>query len=192
MLNDVTSKYSEDITSVKEFADSLYNDNFASHFSKVNEIYKRMNSSVTSVTDSELEYILVNFPMELIAVSEKLNSIRLKYEVIKLKNKQTSRELRRSLSDQASEMGMNKSEISSYVSACLAEHMIEFDVMAKAYESVMSRVSSEITFSKELIMGSKKVWDSRRNSENVNPVDPVELPEYDPSTTSNRYNTYIK
>ena len=51
--------------------------------------------------------------------------------------------------------------------------------MSIIYTAVVTRVEIDIAFSKELIMGARKVWDARRRSEDA-PVGeiPPELPDY--------------
>ena len=176
----VLKEYESDIYSVQTFCTDLYEEKFAENFKEVRELYKRMKSKVHPITDSELEYILTTFPMELFVVAESLNRIRLNCEVVKLKNKETLERIRREASDEATKLQLNKSQSNEFISHVIAEKMVEYEVLFSAYNSVITRVENELTFSKELIMGAKKIWDSRRSSENSNPVGMVvpDLPEY--------------
>ena len=175
---DVVNEYSEDIAAIQEFCDSIYNENFAPNFAKVRELYDRMKSNVHPITDEELEYILTTFPLELFVISERLNKIRLNCEVIKLKNKQKIESIKKEASEEASRQGLNKTQTNEYVSSAVNRTMVEYEVLFSAYGSVISRVENEQTFSKELIMGAKKIWDSRRTTDLSNPVGMV-VPEYD-------------
>ena len=130
------------------------------------------------------------FPLELFTAAEKLNALRLNCEVVKLKNKQTLEKLRKDVTDAATQEGLNKTQTAERVAHAISEKMVEYEVLYTAYSSVITRVENEQTFSKELIMGAKKVWDSRRSAENSNPVKEVipDLPEYD--ITANKQ--YVK
>lgn len=179
-IKEVLTKYSEDIDAVQKFCDELYEENFSSNFQQVRELYKRMKSDIHPITDEELEYILTTFPLELFVTSERLNKIRLNCEVVKLKNKETIEEIRDKALAEATDQGLNKTQTNEYVSHAVSRNMVEYDVLFSAYSSVITRVENEQSFSKELIMGAKKIWDARRNTELSNPVGAVvpELPEY--------------
>ena len=180
----VIEEYSADINAVQEFCNSIYDDNFAENFLKIRELYDHMKSNTHPITDEELEYILTTLPLELFTISERLNKIRLNCEVVKLKNKQKIEELKKDASAEASNQGLNKSQTNEYVASIVSRNMAEYEILFSAYNSVITRVENEQTFSKELIMGAKKVWDSRRNSEHSNPVGlvvPEDIPEYSPS-----------
>ena len=191
-ISDVMSEYSEDMDAVQEFCDSIYNEHFASNFLKVRELYNRMKSEIHPITDDELEYILTTLPLELFIISEQLNKIRLNCEVVKLKNKQKTEEVRSEAINEANANGLNKTQTNEYVTHKVNKFLIEYDILHSAYSSVITRVENEQTFSKELIMGAKKVWDSRRSAETSNPVGLVisDLPEYNVSTMKNTKPTF--
>lgn len=179
-LTKALDEYSADIEAVQKFCDEIYNEHFSSNFKKVRELYQRMKSDIHPITDEELEYILTTFPLELFVISEQLNKIRLNSEVVKLKNKETIEKLRNDAIAEATAQGLNKTQTNEYVSHVLNRSMVEYEVLLSAYNSIITRVENEQTFSKELIMGAKKVWDARRNTDLTNPVGEVvpELPEY--------------
>ena len=182
-LSEVIDKYSVDMDTIQKFSDDLYDENFAENFKEVRELYKRMKSKVHPITDEELEYILTVFPMELFSVAERLNKIRLNCEVVKLKNKETLEAIRSAAIIDANQLEMNKTQTADYVNRKINTAMVEYEVLHAAYVSIVTRVENEQTFAKELIMGAKKVWDSRRAADNSNPVGLVvpELPEYNPT-----------
>lgn len=177
----VIDEYSADISAVQKFCDELYDQNFKSNFEEIRELYTRLKSKVHPITDEELEYILTTFPLELFVVSENLNKLRLNCEVVKLKNKQTMETIRKNAEVESDSLNMTKSAKTEYISNAVKNHMVEYEVLYSAYSSVISRVENEQIFAKELIMGAKKIWDSRRSTDNSNPVSPVvpDLPEYD-------------
>lgn len=180
-VTEVLAEYKADSDAVHSFCDELYNELFGDNFKAVRELYSRMKSTARPITDEELEYILSTFPLELFTVAENLNKLRLDYEVVKLKNKEKAESLRKQFVKEAeASFQFTKSQIAEYVAHRMTESMIEYEVVLTAYESVITRVENEQSFSRELIMGAKKIWDSRRSSEKANPVNSsdVELPEY--------------
>ena len=189
-MTKVLKEYTTDMTSVNSYCDDLYEQYFSQHFADVRDMYSRMKSNIRPITDEELEYILTLLPMEMFAVSEALNKLRLQCEVVKLKNKETLEQFRKTCIEKAQEHNLNKTETTEYINHSVSEYMIEYEVFLAAHTACISRVENEQTFAKELIMGAKKIWDSRRNAETSNPVKEVvpDLPEYD--ATANK--TYIK
>lgn len=186
-LYKVIEEYENDSAVIEHFCDELYDNLFAEHFTKVKEMYTRLKSEIHPITDEELEYILTLFPMELISVAEKLNKLRLDAQVVKLKNKEKAEAIRHTALTEVSVMDLTKTEKQEYVSHRLNKDLVDYEILLAAYTAVTTRVENEQSFSKELIMGAKKIWDSRRAGESVNPVEPVasEIPEYD-------RNQYIK
>lgn len=185
-IQSVLTEYHNDSQAIHNFCNDLYSELFSDHFSEVRELYKRLRSKLHPITDDELEYILTVFPMELFAVAEKLNSLRLDHEVVKLKNREKLEQLRKEISESVSTLDITKTEKQDMISRAVSEKMVEYEILLSAYNSVITRVENEQSFSRELIMGAKKIWDSRRNSEQANPVSSVvtepELPEYSPKS----------
>ena len=128
--------------------------------------------------------------MELFSVAELLNKLRLQVEVIKLNNKEQIESIKSQMKEEGAQLELTKTEIQECINQRIASQMLEFEVLLSVHNTVISRVENEQTFSKELIMGAKKVWDSRRSAENSNPVKEVipDLPEYD--ITANKQ--YVK
>lgn len=155
-------KFSEDIEAITGWVQEQYDSIFAEYFKSIKHLSERMASKTVPVTDSELESILIDLPLNLFSVAEKINQMTLNYEVIKLKNKKAL--IDKVKSSKESTMTMKKDVAES--------EMLEEKVMELAYSCLLDRVQKEVSYSKELIMGAKKVWDSRRNS--VNPVREVD------------------
>ena len=179
-LIDVDKQYTEDIQDVISWCDDMYNAYFASYFIEVRSLFARMQSKSKPITDAELEKILTELPLSLFSVSEVLNNFKLSQEVIKLKIKQTEFNIIQS-SDNI------KSESKRRESASIST--LEDKLLTSAYDSVINRVDKEISFSRELIMGAKKIWDARRRTDDVNPIGEItsdDLPDYDVSS-SKRY-----
>ena len=73
-----------------------------------------------------------------------------------------------------------------------ADSVLLDESVLKAYETLVNLVESQISFCRELIMGSKKIWDARRRSESANPVGAV-VPDYIDQENQQIYkNQYIK
>ena len=79
---------------------------------------------------------------------------------------------------------MNSTMLSEFVS----ENTIEDELMISIYSKLIERVNSQISYSKELIMSAKKLWDRRKEAESampVTPVDPAAVP-YNPNESRKR------
>ena len=185
----IESQYKEYIEDIETWCNEQYNLYFKECFDSVRKIHKSMESQVRAISDTELEWILSELPMTLFSISESLNKYRLEHEVIKLRKKKIKLELDAEAKKLIEDKLLSKADMKSWIDAELSEH----DILLAAYASVISRVESEISFSKELIMGCKKIWDSRRKSEASNPVSPIDprdvdnIPDY-----SRQYDQYIR
>lgn len=141
----------------KDLYDRLYDDNFKSVFDKVKTLYKSMKSEFHPISNEDLEWIITMLPLELYNAAESLNKLILFSEVMKLKLK----------------------ELKSSKDKDISNKISEIHVAKIVYDTVISRIQNEITFSKELIMGAKKIWDSRQESTKSNPISEItDLPEY--------------
>ena len=193
-INEFLQKnYASYINDIGNWVDEQYNMNFRECFDAVRAIHVQMQSQTRQISDTELEWILTELPLQLFSISENLNKIRLDSEVIKLRKKQIKAELETSANDLVQSGELLKSDVKGWVDTELAEH----DILLAAYSSLITRVESEISFSKELIMGCKKIWDARRRSENSNPVSEVvtsEVPNYSTSYRGDgvRHEPYIR
>ena len=70
--------------------------------------------------------------------------------------------------------------------------MTEDKILILAYDNLITRVEKEMSYSRELIMSAKKIYDVRRNTEQSNPVSEVsskqnDLPDYYSSTSGKQY-----
>lgn len=149
----------EDFESADNLVDEIYHKYFHAYFKKEQVMYGKFRATDDPITDKELEWIITSLPLDLFSASNALAQFKQHLEIVKLKIKQ------RKNTDTENLDGLDE----------------EYKLMNIIYTSVITRVELEISFSKELIMGAKKVWDARRSSE-VAPigevVKKVELPEY--------------
>lgn len=164
----IANYYQDDISDVSRWCDNEYQGKFASTFDAVRTIHRELK--IRQISDADLQWIIIDLPMELINISEKLNDLKLSLEVIKIKKKALIREAK-----------CSNTSFDSH----------EHDLVISAYNMLISRVETQMSFSRELIMGAKKVWDSRRKTESVNPISEIDsLPEYIPPAPVSK--TYIK
>lgn len=177
MNENIVRELDKNYEETQELCNTIYQSNFSNNFEKVKELHTRMQSDYHPITDEELEYILTVLPLNLFAVSESLNKLRLKLEVTKLTNTRKEIEFRNHSRDTLTPVNAgNKTLLSQLVAEETTQNMTEYKIYETCYASVISRVEGELVYSRELIMGAKKVWDSRRSSEASNPVGPV-VPE---------------
>lgn len=148
-LNKVYEEVMTDADSVTKWCTDVYNSQFASYFADSRELFKQLEDKDRPISDQALTWILISLPINLFEVSEVLNQFRLKYEVVKLRND----------SDSADMTTKEKQT-----------EMLERRILLSAFSHVITRVENEISFSRELIMGAKKIWDGRKRAEEAMPV----------------------
>lgn len=173
-------KFDDDVSSVSMWCDDQYQNHFAEYFKECRTLFARLKSKRTPITDDELSWILINLPLNLFDVSERLNKFKVGQEVIKIRIKQKESDIIKHSEARSATKRQGEAAMA----------VIEDKLLVSAYSYVISRVEDEISFCKELIMGAKKLWDARRKTESVNPVSPIDnsttqLPDY-------QVNQYIK
>lgn len=176
------AQYSE-VEDVQADVNEIYQARFASHFSIVDELYGRLKSRSRPITDQELEDILALLPLELFAVSEELNKLKVTLETIRLKNKETKESIMEQFTIESENNGSSPALTKEYVNRMTPISMIPYELAVQVHTCVIDLVSSRIQFCKELIMSAKKIWDGRRSTEKSMPVsegavDPDRLPKY--------------
>lgn len=155
MISDLEQELSEDFDTMEQWCKETYDRDFAKYFKIQDNLCKNVEKGMTPLSDAELEAILLEIPLQLVEVSEKLNSLRVKQSMSKMHLKKAKAEK----SDNATEL----------------------ELLVSMYDSVIDMVEKKISFSKEFIMGVKKIWDGRRRAEQSNPVAPIDgenLPDY--------------
>jgi hypothetical protein len=180
-ISDIEDSFKQDFEDLDGWIDDKYQSDFGTYFTNIRNLYDRMQDETRPITDKELEEILTDVPLQMFAVSEKLNQLKSKIEVIKLRVK----EKRRQAYLDSEEVTVSKKTNEANFAVANDEMLI------RLYTDLADRVTSEISSSKELIMSAKKIWTSRREAENVaNAAQNFELPDY----VNNDYQdkTYIK
>lgn len=155
-ISKATESLREDFEAADSLVDEIYNKYFAERFKRISDLEVAFRNTDTPITDEQLEQIITAVPMDLYMISSNLAQFKQHHEIVKLTNKQRK-----------------KSKLEEDID-------VEYQLMAIVYNSVIDRVESQISFTKELIMGAKKIWDARRRTDNANPIKDtyVDLPDY--------------
>lgn len=173
-LKAVEQLLQEDVEAAISWCDDKYTQVFSEHFKRQRDLYKRLESKTHPITDEELEDILTTLPLEMFTVAEKLSKLKTAQEVIKVRNKRDLAEKK--------ESSTLKTQTARDEDAKL--QMLEQQLMDTLYTAVIERVDKEMSFTRELIMGAKKVWDRRSQAEGASPIAPIN-PEV-PTVTGNK------
>lgn len=177
----IEQKYQKDIDAVIDYENDIYNHLFADEFSEILKLSDAIKQSgYRSPSDEVLELILIDVPLKLFDVAERLNQLELTLQVLKLELKEKKIQLKHCNDVQ----DLNSTETSDYITS----KTIEDELMICVYTKLIERVNSQVSYSKELIMSAKKLWDRRKEAESampVPPVDPTSVP-YDPTESRKR------
>ena len=157
-ITKATEALKEDFEAADNLVNEIYKKYFSSYFEKEQELYQRFQDTSTPITDKELEWIITALPLDLYAASDALAQFKAHNEIIKLTIKSRKK------------LAKDKPE----------EIDDEYQIMNVVYSAVINKIESKLTFSKELIMGAKKVWDARRKTEQpaIPEINAPELPDY--------------
>lgn len=195
-LDNAKAQYEDDTSSVLEFANEIYDKNFADDFYIVDTLYDTMSKTPRKITDDELEEILTTLPLDMIHVSSSISELKLRREVVKLKNKETRRKLQKQITQDYDQSlsGYSATAKKAEIDAELTSQMVAYEILLSAYDAVIAKVEGKVSFSKEMIMSCKKVWDARRSAEAV-PMGVAQedtLPEYTGEQFQNNYANGIR
>lgn len=174
-LNMICDEYQEDFNSITEWCDKIYEKRFSAYFTDQRELSNRLKSKTKPISDDELEFILMEVPLNMFDVSEALNNFQMEYEVLKLEVKGKETKLAK---DSTESTETKRKEFA-------AEQVIGDKILILAYNNILARVEKEISYSRELIMAAKKLYDRRTQTECANPISEhvsLSLPEYQPAT----------
>lgn len=167
---------------IVSWVNDTYIEQFEPYFSEVKSLFQKMKSQSRPITDSELESILVDVPLAMIEISEKINNFKLEKDVNKLEIK------RKRYSSKFECLDQGLSETKAVEVSNIA--IIDDEIYGCALSCLIDRVEQEISFSRELIMSAKKIWDGRKATESANPIGPVAFENV--SDDLPEYNRYIK
>lgn len=175
-LDNVQAEYQEEFDSVVDWCDRIYYSEFDKHFSDQRELFVKLKDKSKPITDTELESIIMEVPIHMFDVAEALNNFQMKYEILKLETKRKES----TLAKESTESSETKRKEDA------ADKVIGDKVLLLAYSNVIARVEKEMSYSRELIMAAKKLYDRRTQVESANPISEqvsAGLPDYEPSKT---------
>lgn len=153
-IRSIESENRDDIRAVISWCTEIYDNKFSNYFKQSHDLYSRLTSKEKPVTDKELEDIFTLVPLNMIQVSEELNNLRLSLEITKSKMKRKKREFAKA----SSEKSQTKRDEEA------ADLIIEDEILCLAYSTVIQRVESEMSYSRELLQTCKRIWDARRSN----------------------------
>lgn len=159
----------KEIDDVQQWADEQYDLYFAKYFKGEVELYNKFQDKNHVVGDDELEWVLTALPLELFSVTEQLNKLKTAQEVIKLHIKETEMKYINDPSRSDESMTKRKEDAATLTMAD--------KLLVSIYNTIIERVERQMTFSKELIMSSKKIFDARRVDGNYIPSQ--DMQDYD-------------
>lgn len=158
-IHDVINATFQGADELVEWCDDIYNENILPHFKEVNEFYSKIEKSEWHpISDDDLEMILTTLPLKLYEVTEAIHRLRVHHSIMKFNAKR----------------GHVFTNDDNPVEDKVATQAMQ--VVADAYESIITRAERETSFCRELIMSAKKIWDARKRSEAAMPVGEV-VPE---------------
>ena len=156
-ISKATESLREDFAAADTLVDEIYNKYFAEGFKRISDLEEAFRNTGNPISDEQLEQIITTIPMDLYMISASLAQFKQHHEIVKLTTKQRK-----------------KSKLDEDIDT-------EYQLMTIVYNSVIDRVECQISFTKELIMGAKKIWDARRRTDTTNPIKDtyINLPDYD-------------
>lgn len=159
-ISNAVEALKDDFNAADGLVDEIYDKYFASYFNRTVEFDSLFENKEVPITDDQLEDIMVGLPLDLIKASSALAQFKQHNEIVKL----TIKQRKKAKSDLPWDQDMDT----------------EYALMSIVYSAVIARAESQISFSKELIMSAKKVWDARKRTESTVPIreSAVDLPEY--------------
>ncbi len=168
--------YEKESKELLDWCDEIYSKSFGDMFSKLDDIYTKLHLNeeydtyLSKMSESELSYILIDLPMELYRSAEPLNKLRAEKEFFKLKSKTINQDVVSQVDAEYDNYKGDVSYIEDQINARIAYETAANKLMITAYDCVIKRVENQMSFCKELIMGCKKIWDSRRRGEDAQPI----------------------
>lgn len=163
LISNALKEMESDFKAADDLEESIYQNYFAKYFKLEEQLYTRFRDTQVPINDAELEQIITVLPLDLMSAANALSQFRSHNEISKLAAKQ-------------------RKKVKEVTNMPPDDTDTEFQLMTIIYSAVINRVESQMSFSKELIMGAKKVWDARRRVEQPMPttIKDEDIPEYIP------------
>lgn len=179
-IQSIAKLYADDIESVRKWCDDFYEKYFSEHLSGFRDAFNRLKKSGNKITDDELETLLITLPIRLFDASEVLSGTKIALSTVRIGIKQKESKIITKCKESGNSAAASKE--------MAANSVLDDQILVYAYDSIINRVESEISFCREIIMSAKKIWDARRRTESANPVSPVEsLPDFVPDDRTQSY-----
>lgn len=171
-LSKLEESYKDDLKSIDNWCEELYDKEFSKYFKDVRKLKNSMENG--RMSDNDLEIALTSIPLDLFEVHEKINHITAYIKFIEFNIKQKRHDAIKLSSATSKTAKQEDAEFET----------LEDELLKKCYLTVIERVESEVSYTREFIMGAKKVWSARREQEETEksveptPNKDLELPEY--------------
>lgn len=180
-IQEVVDSHEGDFDEINNYVKELYRKQFKSQFDYIHTLADMMYDDYKPLSDEVLEQILTDVPLKLFDISECLSDVQARLQLLKLKIKNKKVEIKQSHKGS----NMTQTEISDIVT----QSTLEDEILVVVYNQLISLVDSEVSYTKELIMGAKKIWDRRRQADSSMPVGipTQDMPSYDPSKSGKSY-----
>ena len=154
----IEEKYQADTASAEKWLSETYKRIFGTYFEQSDKLYDAIHTgNVSNFSDEDLSNILSVIPLDLLVAAEALSSVKVRTAFFKQQLKEYKHDSR------------DATDIS------------ELELLIHCYTALEELVSTKMSFSRELIMTAKKLWDARQEGANAMPVaerDYSNLPEY--------------
>lgn len=166
-IKDAIGRIEKDNLEILKWMDDEYDHNFSDFFKIPEKLSKKLKQN--TITDDELTEIMINLPLDLIDASTEVSKYKVCIECTKVDVKRLKLNLT-AIKDKK-----------SYEYMELNSKILNNDLVLNVNTALIERVEKQITLCKELIMSAKKIWDARRKSEQVMPINEIDIdkiPEY--------------
>lgn len=145
-LDTAQNKLFEMAGDTASWCNEQYDSIFSQYFKGIPKLYEKVTASNEKLTDDDLEFILTSAPLSIIAASEQLSQYKLNNECLKLYIKKMESEYITSC--EASTVAEKREKASL--------HVMDYRLLSKAYEAVISRVDNQVNLRVSLLCPLKR------------------------------------
>lgn len=179
-LHENINRVQSDIESTtKQYIDEIHDE-----FCEIYRLADAMNNSRKPISDEDLEYVLIDLPLKLFTASEYLAKLSSVVEALKLENIQKEADIRKDINESIDlgRMKCTQHELKLSIEVALAENKASIICLNR----VIKQIEKQLTYCRELIMSAKKIWDARRRTEAIIPINEPNIEDL-PEITRNQY-----
>lgn len=159
--HEILENHKEDMEDVYSLSKEIYDREFSEKFNLQRELLKKLNDKTIPITDADLTSILFDLPLYLFELAEILNKYRLDLEVLKANIKHKKADIIKNSSEKTATAKNEEASIA----------LIDDNLLVSIYSSVITRVENEMSYTRELIMSSKKIYAARQITPPIGEVD---------------------